>query len=98
MKTIPQIRIELHEIGDYLIAHGMARTGRRVHELAAATTRRSPSRRARTKWPKLSPEQQREIREWAEAYPDDPVQDIAVLFETNAGRISEALNGKRQDA
>jgi hypothetical protein len=43
----------------------------------------------------ITPELYEEIREYAEANPGMSHQDIAVMFNVNHGRVSEAIKGKR---
>lgn len=42
-----------------------------------------------------TPEKAEAIRAYLAAYPTDAIQDVAVVFGTNAGRVSEAIHGKR---
>lgn len=85
---IPEIRKRLHQLAD---EHGIAE----LHELADETKRRSPLRVARSRWPRLTAEQQDAVRAMYEAQPGLGVKDIADRFSTSVGRISEAVRGFR---
>lgn len=85
---IPEIRKRLHQLAD---EHGIAE----LHELADETKRRSPLRVARSRWPRLTPEQQDAVRAMYEAQPGLGVKDIADRFSTSVGRVSEAVRGFR---
>lgn len=87
-RTIPEIRTRLHELA---IEHGLAE----LHQLAEETKRQYHGRRAPNRNPPLTPEGVEAIREYASHHPRAPLQDIAVHFQTNQGRVSEALFGKR---
>jgi hypothetical protein len=85
---IPEIRDRLHQLAD---EHGIAE----LHELADQTRRRSPLRIARSRWPRLTPEQQEAVRAMYEAQPSMGVKDLADRFSTSVGRVSEAIRGFR---
>ncbi len=85
---IPEIRDRLHELAD---KHGIPE----LHELADETRRRSPLRRVRARWPRLTSSQQEAVRAMFEAHPSMGVKDIADRFSTSVGRISEAIRGFR---
>ena len=87
-RTIPEIRTRLHELAR---EHGLPE----LHALADETKRRHHGRRAPVRHPPLTPEQVEALKTYASANPRAHLQDIAVRFRTNAGRVSEALHGKR---
>ena len=86
---IPEIRARLHELAD---EHGIDE----LHDLAEATRRRSPLRRALPRWPRLTPDQQAAVRAAFDANPDLGVRDLGDHFNTSIGRISEAVRGFRE--
>lgn len=88
MSTIPDIRDRLHELAD---EHKIDE----LHELAEATRRRYHGRRAPAKHGPLTDDEIDGIREYAKAHPDVAEAEIAARFQTNQGRVSEALFGKR---
>jgi len=57
--------------------------------------RRSATRRAAVRSPKVTAEMAEEIRQYAKENPDLHQQDIANEFGVNVGRISEALHHDR---
>jgi hypothetical protein len=86
---IPEIRDRLHALAD---EHGIDE----LHNLAEETRRRSPLRRVRSRWPKLTENQKVAVRAMFEAYPTLGVRELADRFDTSIGRISEAIRGFRQ--
>jgi hypothetical protein len=59
-------------------------------------TRRSPARRrAAPKSAFVDARLAAEIRRYVARNPDETLQDVAVRFGTNIGRVSEALHGER---
>lgn len=64
-------------------------------DLAEAMYRRTATRRASVRSPRVTPEMAEEIRQYAAANPDLHQQDIANHFGVNVGRVSEALHGDR---
>lgn len=91
MRTIPQIRERLHEKA---IEHGDPE----LAELAEQTRRRAPCRQTPTARKGLDETLAERIRAYAEAHPTTSQHDIANVFGTNSGRVSEALAGYREDA
>lgn len=87
--TIPEIRDRLHALAD---EHGIAE----LHDLAEETRRRSPLRRARARWPRLTDAQKAMVRATFDARPDLGVRDLANIYRTSIGRVSEAIRGFRQ--
>ncbi len=86
---IPEIRDRLHELAD---EHGIAE----LHDLAEETRRRSPLRVTRKRWPRLTLEQQQAVRDTFAARPDLGHRELADMFRTSIGRVSEAIRGFRQ--
>lgn len=85
---IPEIRDRLHELAD---EHGLPE----LHHLAEETRRRSPIKRASAKYPALSDEQAGEVRRIYKATQSLGVRDLANMYKTSVGRISEAIRGFR---
>ena len=67
----------------------------KLAELADAMYRRTATRRAAVRSPKVTAEMAEEIRQYAAANQDLHQQDIANHFGVNVGRVSEALHGDR---
>jgi hypothetical protein len=88
MSTIPEIRARMHELAD---EHGIPE----LHDLAEETRRRSPLRRAKPRWPRLTDEVKQQVREMFAARPELGVRELADHFRTSIGRISEAVRGFR---
>ena len=87
-RTLPVIKIKLIDIG-YKIG---GKLGQEIIDLALETVRRSPTRkRAITKHAPLTDEQKEAVRKMAFKHPELHLDEIAKLFATNPGRISEAL-------
>ena len=86
--TIPEIRRRLHALAEELGLQELA-------ELAEATRRRPPLRKASVESNPMTPREAEQIRQFAEAYPSLSQMHIADRFGVNIGRVSEALFGKR---
>ncbi|TCP36525.1 hypothetical protein [Sphingomonas sp. BK235] len=86
---IPEIRDRMHELAD---EHGIPE----LHQLADETRRRSPLRRVRARWPRLTEHQKVAVREAFVSNPHLGVRELADRFHTSIGRISEAIRGKRE--
>lgn len=86
---IPEIRDRLHALAD---EHGIAE----LHDLAEETRRRPPIRRARARWPRLTDDQKQAVRDTFAARPELGVRELADIFSTSIGRVSEAIRGFRQ--
>jgi hypothetical protein len=84
---IPAIRDRLRELAD---EHNLEE----LHDLADQMYRKSHTKRAPTRSPKLTPEMAQDIRDYKSANPDAHQQDIAEKFGVNHGRVSEALEGQ----
>jgi hypothetical protein len=88
MKTIPQIRARMHELADILKC-------KELHELADATKRRKPVRRAPPVHAVVTTKLAQEVRDYAARYPSAHLSEIGLKFDLNQGRVSEILAGKR---
>jgi hypothetical protein len=86
--SIPEARDELRKLAQ---KHNLPV----LAELADAMYRRTATRRASVRSPKVTAEMAEEIRQYAAANPDLHQQDIANHFGVNVGRVSEALHGDR---
>jgi hypothetical protein len=91
---LPDVAKRMREIAELIESDYQAESGE-LFELAAEIKRRSGPRAPANSTP-ITPELYEEIREYAEANPGMPHQDIAVMFNVNHGRVSEALKGKRE--
>lgn len=87
--TIPEIRERLKALAD---EHNIPE----LRDLAEETRRRSPLRRARARWPRLTEDQKAAVRATFTARPDLGVRELADLYRTSIGRVSEAIRGFRQ--
>lgn len=67
----------------------------RVEEALALLRRATAVRRAPEESAKVTARVAEKIRAFAVANPNMPLQEIAVWFHTNSGRVSEALHGLR---
>lgn len=99
-RTIPEIRDDLRKIAADMMDDGLIicrwEVGKRIMALADETRRRPPVRTTpRRLRSKITPDEIVSIREFAGAHPKMSQQRIAVHFNLNAGRISEALAGLR---
>ena len=91
-RTIPQLRKRLLEIADGL--DSAPETAAELRQIVTEMVRSSPTRkRAPDRHPPLSQAQRLDIRRYAERNPDAHLTDIAIRFNTNPGRVSEALRG-----
>jgi hypothetical protein len=90
---LPDVAKRMREIAE-LIQNDHPNESGDLFELAAEIKRRTGTR-APANSTKMTPELAEEIREYAEANPGMAHQDIAVVFNVNHGRVSEAIMGKR---
>lgn len=95
--TIPMVRDELTGIADALDSD-MPLVAQRIRYLVEQMKRRTATRRAPVRHEPLTETQKEAIRQYALTHPEMHQQDIAELFGTNSGRVSEALRGKRTEA
>jgi predicted XRE-type DNA-binding protein len=91
---LPNIAKRMREIAELIQDNHPDESGE-LFELAAEIKRRSGTR-APANSTKMTPELYEEIKEYAEANPGMSHQDIAVVFNVNHGRVSEAIKGKRE--
>lgn len=66
-----------------------------IEKLAEATKRKSPIKVAPRRIRPLTEDQRAHVRRYAAQWPDMSQLELAVRFNTNPGRISEALNEGR---
>jgi hypothetical protein len=65
-------------------------------EALAIMTRRSPAKPvAAARKRRVGPDLAAEIRRYVETHPAAHLQDVAVRFGVNSGRVSEAIHGDR---
>ena len=84
---IPEVRDLLHELAeDWGIPE--------LHMIAGTMHRRPPVKKVGPSSQPASPELGQQIRSYADRHPQEPQSAIAAHFNVNAGRVSEALNGK----
>jgi hypothetical protein len=86
---VPEVRCRLIEMADET---GIAE----LRDLAGHLYRRRPVRKAAPQSRPTTPELRAEIRKYAAQHPRATLGRIAQVFDTNPGRVSEALVGKRQ--
>jgi hypothetical protein len=91
-RTIPEIRVRLLEIAEEL-ADTHAYLEEELREIVSEMIRRSPARkRAPTKMKPIAELNEKEVRRFAFNNPHVHVSEIASMYGTNPGRISEILN------
>ena len=91
---LPDVATRMREIAELIQESHPSESGE-LFELAAEIKRRSGAR-APASSTKMTPELYEEIKEYAEANPRMSHQEIAVVFNVNHGRVSEAISGKRE--
>lgn len=96
---IPQARDRLNDLikhlehPDFVVTKpGKVTLIKMLREVEALMYRAPPARVAPRQQRKLTSEQAQEVRDFARKHPNVTMQDIAVRFKTNAGRVSEAVN------
>lgn len=94
-RTIPELRARLIDLAGLVAQGGMDEIAEEICQIAEETRRRSSGRRAPSKSRRLSPELARAIRSYAMRHPHLSQQEIGNFFGLNAGRVSEAISGKR---
>jgi ribosomal protein S25 len=100
MATIPEIRDRLHELADelrhpLLFPRKLEDIARELHQLADDTRKRPAIRKAPVTSVSVTDELQENIRkDWAN-HPQFTQQMIAERHGVTAGRVSEAIRGKR---
>jgi hypothetical protein len=85
---LPEIRARLEELAD---EHNLPE----LRTLASETRRRYHGRKAPPVSKPITPSLEHGIRTYAQAFPDMAMHEIARVFGTNQGRVSEILFGKR---
>lgn len=88
MTTIPEVRFRLRQLAKILKCP-------ELDELAAALIRRRPRKKAENKSTPMTIKLRADIRRYCKANPDLSQQEVATHFGVNAGRVSEALRGKK---
>jgi hypothetical protein len=101
MTTIPEIQTRLHELADALLLPMLFEMtdediGKQLRLLTVQLSRRPRVRQAPVVSRRMTPELRDKLREFALAHPEMTYQQIAELFGVQAGRVSEALAGKRK--
>jgi len=91
---LPDVAKRMREIAERIQDNNPDEAGELI-ELAAEIKRRSGTR-APANSTTMTPELYEEIKEYAEANPGMSQQEIAVVFNVNHGRVSEAISGKRE--
>jgi hypothetical protein len=91
---VPEIAGGMREIAQEIEGDYPDQSGE-LFELADELRRRSPGPRARVTSTPMRSELAQEIRGYADANPGMSHQAIAEQFNVNHGRVSEAINGKR---
>jgi hypothetical protein len=91
---LPDVAKQMHEIAEPIQDNHPDESGE-LFELAAEIKRRSGTRAAASST-NMTPELYEEIKEYADANPGMSHQEIAVVFNVNHGRVSEAISGKRE--
>lgn len=86
---IPEIQQELHQLAR---EHGIER----LSDLADELSRRAPVRRAPATSVKMTAVVRRRIKDYAQAFPNMPLAEIAKHVGVNPGRVSETLRGRRE--
>lgn len=92
MKTIPEIRERVAQIGRGFKSGAYPTLGQELIDLAEAMKRRPAVRRAR-KRSSLTDTQICAVKDYAASHSDASYYDIAMALDVNAGRISEILAG-----
>jgi hypothetical protein len=91
---VPDVAKRMREIAELIQAEHPGESVELI-ELAGELRRRFSGPRAPASSTPITPELNEEIREYAEANPGMAQQEIAVIFNVNHGRVSEAIKGKR---
>lgn len=91
-RGIPECRRVLEELALRLEDRGLFEEAEILIDIVADLHRRPPARKpAPVRCRKLSEDDRGNIRKFAMANPQVPLSEIAALFGTNQGRVSEAL-------
>lgn len=92
-RGIPELREALDQIGFKLAALDHEDIAEEIFQIVEEMVRKSPVRRAKVKHNPLTEAQKQEIREMVKANPNAHLSEIAIAFNVNPGRVSEALQG-----
>lgn len=87
-RTIPEIRMRLHELA---VEHGIAE----LAQLAEETKRQYHGRRAPARARRIDRATEAKVRRLARQHPNMPQREIGRRFGIDGGRVSEILFGKR---
>jgi hypothetical protein len=92
MSDVPAAR----EIIEAVLPNVSPKVAKELQQALGMMTRRSPAKRkAPVRSAVVDAATARAIRQFVRAHPLMSVQEVAVRFHTNAGRVSEALHGDR---
>jgi hypothetical protein len=91
---VPEVAKRMREIAELIHADHPVESGE-LFALADELRRRFSGPRAPATSTTMTPELSEEVKEFAEANPGMSHQDIAIVFNVNHGRVSEAIKGKR---
>lgn len=97
MSDIPRARDILLDVAHDLHMSGDTILANRVYEAIKLMTRKSPIRRAPRKHSALTAQQKFAVRAFILAHPHTHLDEVARIFNVNPGRISECLNGGKND-
>lgn len=97
---LPDIQKRLHIIADelrhpLLFPRTLDDISIELHHLSREISRRKPIRRAPRASRSVTAQMKRDMREYSRQHPEETEQQISQRFGVIAGRVSEALNGKR---
>ena len=93
-RTIPQCRDRLELVAVTLDAMGYPSIAQDIRSVVKDMVRKSPVRRAKVKHNPLTETEKQQIREMAKANPNTHISEIAIAFDVNPGRVSEALRSE----
>lgn len=101
MSVLPEIQERMHLLADELMQPNLFpmtnyQIGLELRQMAIEISRRPSVRRAPDTSRRMTPELRGRLRDYALANPDVTYQKIAEEFGVNAGRVSEAVAGKRR--
>jgi hypothetical protein len=96
-KTLPEIRERMYEIADALERRGLHDYAIELHSLADETKRKYYGRKQKAKAPSITGEMKGRIIQYAADHPLALQREIASHFGVDGGRVSEVLNGHREE-
>lgn len=93
MSDVPQARQELGRIARGLMNGELSAraAAKKIREVVPMLVRKPPVRQSMPRRKQVTPELQDEIRAYAANHPDAQLMEIALRFDVNIGRVSEAL-------